>query len=50
LSVAVVVSTTETELESMLGTQRSVPIMVEASGFSPTGTDAVIRSVCGSSR
>jgi len=42
LRVAVVVSTTDTAFESMFGTHRSVPIIVEASGFWPTGTDPVI--------
>jgi len=46
----VATSTTETVFESMFGTQSSPRITTEARGFSPTGTDAVIWSVCGSSR
>jgi hypothetical protein len=50
VTVAVVVSMTETVFESMFGTQSSFPSSVEARGFCPTGTEAVIWSVCGSSR
>jgi hypothetical protein len=50
VTAAVPRSTTETVFESMFGTQSSFPITVEASGFEPTGTAAVIWSVCGSSR
>jgi hypothetical protein len=46
----VAMSTTETVFESMFGTQSSPSITTEARGFAPTGTDAVIWSVRGSSR